>query len=335
MRHILVFFCASLGLAQSGADILLSEMPGFVYQALELNDGRFAVSFQGDVSDYSHAVGLFQRHGKLVSWLVPKSKGETGAGKLKRLGGMAQDANGRIWLADADQFRLHQFLPDGSLSGTTLLQAPSLAAHWLDFSTDGKSIYLGGCLPKDRGPYLGCRGLLHRRSINPPSKTISFISSERQPGWNQSDRAHYRLSDESIAKISAEGGELIAYTNFSARKIWFVNSETGRDLEISLDSYMPSLPKLTTWQEAQQAYLGQPILTRLIALKSLVYAFIKNQNANQPTLLELSSTGKVLRSWRSDALPGILVGRKGTDQLIFAFGNRLRCIRPDEIGKRK
>lgn len=315
--------------------IQLKETPGEVYQVLELKNGSFAVSFQGDLTDYSHAVGLFNEQGKLLRWMVPKSTGEVGAGKLKFLGGMAEHPDGKIWIADAEQFRLHQFSPNGSFYGSLLLQAPALAAHWLDFSTDGQFVYLGGCLPKGRGPYLGCTSLLHKRAILPPSGTQGFLNSDRQLGWKQSEKSLYRLAHESIATIRTEESHVVAYTNLSARKIWIVNTNKGTDIEVDLSQYIPEVPQLKTWQDAQQAYIGRPMLTKMFSLNNLVYVFLRNQESNRSALFEISSGGKIQQTWASKILPGVLVGKKGNTHLIFAYGNSLRFIGPRAMGKGK
>lgn len=305
-----------------------------VYQVLELADGNLVVSFRNDPPEYKHAVGLYTGAGKLIRWILPESGRAAGAGSIKVLGGMAQAADGALWIADADQGRFQRFDAKGKSLGPVINPGRILPAHWFDFSKDGSMLYFGGCAPKDLGALLGCKALLHRRSIRAGGQTESFIDSDRQPGWKMSELGHYRLSDERVAYLSNESGDKVAYTNLAARKVWILDVATGRDVEVSLAKVLPAAPVTRAWQDAQNAYLGRPLIGAMIAQGPSVFVHLRNQPTGKDVaLVQISAEGQIVKTWPRSALAGKPVGTLRGGQIVFAYGNRLRCVLPEMIGK--
>lgn len=336
MKYLILFlsfFISFLSYGQSSFEVKLADAPTAIYSVTELFDGSLAVGFRSDPPEYLHAILRFNRKGVLLNPIIPKGVGESGAGKLKMLGGVAQSPTGELWLADEGQNRLHKFTAEGKSLGSVLLLNPSLHPHWLEFSLDGATIYLGGCSPKGRGSYQGCRSLLHSRQTTGVSLTKGFLDSDKQPGWRADERSHYRLAEERIAVLPSPKGDRVLYGNQSARKLWLIDPSTGSDTEISLKDYLPEVPKLSSWQDGQAAFLGHPLISSIVVMESRVFVYFRNQAIGKPSLAEIGMDGKIVQTWKGDTLPGSLVGKLKSGHLMFAYGNRLRCVIPSALGK--
>jgi hypothetical protein len=330
----IILFCGQLR-GQNTFEIQLKEVQAAVYQVLELSDKTILVAFRNDPPNYFHALNRYDQTGKLLGQFLPKSSGELGIGKVKVLGGIAEGGSGDLWFADEGQNRLQRFASDGKSLGSVMLVNPSLQPHWLGFGGDGKTLYFGGCDPAGRGPYLGCKSLIHSKKVDGISPTKGFLSSDLQPGWKMSEKSHYRVAEERIAVVPTAAGDLVAYTNLTARRVWLVDPRVGSTREINLTAIIPEVQHLNTPQDAQTAYLSSPLITALVGMNTKLYVFVRNQVKGNPSLIETDLNGKILRSWASDSLVGVLVGRLKSGHLVFAYGNRLRCVPPSMLGKAK
>jgi hypothetical protein len=326
----------SFGLVCRGQDyreVSLPDIPTRIYTFLELRDGTFVCGFRPESRPYLHAATRYRSDGKPLAQILPKGAGSQGAGNVYVLGQIAEDSEGALWFADAGQRRLLKFSIEGKSLGSTLLQMPGLITHAIDFSRDGKKLYLGGCNPSDRGPYQGCRSLVHRRSTSALGQTLGYLSSDRQKGWKATEKSHYRLSDDWIAVTGSPNHETVAYTNLSARRVWIVDFDKQTDVEIALDSFMPEVPAVRTPEEAGAIVLSKPLIFHLTSLGSGVFVGIKNQPRSGVGLIQIDVKGRIVKTWPSADLPGRLVGKSRRGHLVFEYGNRLRFISPNQIGK--
>jgi hypothetical protein len=334
MALLLVYF-VGLCFARDHYEIALTDIPARIYHFVELRDGSLLCGFRADQQPYIHAAVRYDAKGQRIAEIVPKGAGETGPQQILMVGQLAEHPSGNIWVADRGQRRLQQFSPLGKQVGSMLLQMPGLLPHGIAFGRSGDRLYLGGCNPKDTGPFQGCKSLVHRRLLTGVAKTTGYLPSDRQKGWNATDKSHYRLNYEWLAVGDVAQREIVAYTNLSARRVWLIDFDQETDTEVSLEAYIPAIPATHKPEEATAAFLGRPLIDHLTSIGPKFYVSVRNQTRAGIGLIEVDGSGQITKTWTNGILPGRLVGKSARGYLVFEYGNRLRFIYPKAIGKVK